>query len=239
LLPTTVFINGFQKQQLLIIRSIKFKLGIDNRLFLLTNFLKIEVMQTWYESRVKYLKIDQGGYERKVNDNYLLDAISFTDAEARIFQKMQEITSADFQVTNIKKSNITEVIPSESGEWWYKAKISIITIDEEAGKEKKVNQYILIMADDIEHALKRLNEGLSYMLVPYVVTAIQLSTISEVYPYDDVELQPKVVEPKAKQAAPEVSTFNAFDDETDDDGLIDNTGYIDEDEVDTTEENED
>lgn len=156
-------------------------------------------MQTWYECRVKYLKIDQGGYERKINDNYLLDAVSFTDAEARIFQKMQEITSVEFQVMNIKKSNITEVIPSENGEWWYKAKISIITIDEEAGKEKKVNQYILIMADDIYHALKRLEEGLSYMLVPYVATSVQLSNIADVFPYDDTELQDKIVTPASKK----------------------------------------
>nr|MDA3880652.1 DUF4494 family protein [Prolixibacteraceae bacterium] len=86
----------------------------------------------------------------------------------------------------------TEVIPSETGEWWYKAKISLITIDEEKGKEKKITNYILVMADDINHALKRLEEGLSYMLVPYVVTAIQLSTIAEVFPYDE-ELQPREI----------------------------------------------
>jgi hypothetical protein len=183
-------------------------------------------MQTWYECKVKYLKIDQGGYERKINDNYLLDAVSFTDAEARIFQKMQEITSAEFQVMNIKKSNLTEIIPSENGEWWYKAKISIITIDEEAGKEKKVNQYILVMADNIEHALKRLEEGLSYMLVPYVCTSIQLSTIADVFPYDDVELQDKVVSvSQAPEAAPDDepneplfdTTDDQFDDYADDD----------------------
>jgi hypothetical protein len=196
-------------------------------------------MQTWYECKVKYLKIDQGGYERKINDNYLLDAISFTDAEARIFQKMQEITSADFQVMNIKKSNITEVIPSESGEWWYKAKISIITIDEEAGKEKKVNQYILIMANDIEHALKRLNEGLSYMLVPFVVTAIQLSTIAEVYPYDDMELQPKVLEAKPASPAPEVSSFNGFEEDPIEEDETDLAEYIDEDGMDEPVEDED
>ncbi|HOO83695.1 MAG TPA: DUF4494 domain-containing protein [Prolixibacteraceae bacterium] len=178
-------------------------------------------MQTWYECKVKYLKIDQGGYERKINDNYLLDAVSFTDAEARIFQKMQEITSAEFQVMNIKKSNLTEVIPSENGEWWYKAKISIITIDEEAGKEKKVNQYILVMADDIEHALKRLEEGLSYMLVPYVCTSIQLSTIADVFPYDDVELQDKVVSvsqtPESTPVEePNEPFFDATDDQFDD-----------------------
>lgn len=152
-------------------------------------------MQTWYECKVKYLKIDQSGHERKVNDNYLLDAVSFTDAETRIYKEMQQLTNGEFQVVNIKKSNISEVIPSETGEWWYKAKINLITIDEEAGKEKKVTNYILVMADDINHALKRVEEGLSYMLVPYVVTSIQLSTIAEVFPYDE-ELQPKEIERK-------------------------------------------
>ncbi len=169
-------------------------------------------MQTWYECKVKYLKIDQGGYERKVNDNYLLDAISFTDAEARIFQKMQEITSAEFQVMNIKKSNITEVIPGETGEWWYKAKISLVTVDEEAGKEKKVNQYILIMADDINQALKRLEDGMAYMLVPYVATSMQLSTIVEVFPYDnDEELQDKIVERKPLVAESDTDEISESD----------------------------
>jgi hypothetical protein len=140
-------------------------------------------MQTWYECKVKYLKIDQGGFERKVNDNYLIDAISFTDAETRIFEQMHQITRGEFQVVNIKRSNITEILPFENGEWWYKAKISLVTIDEEAGKEKKVNQYILIMADELKEALTRLEKGLEYMLVPYAVTSIQLSTIADVFPY--------------------------------------------------------
>jgi hypothetical protein len=152
-------------------------------------------MQTWYECKVKYLKIDQGGFERNVNDNYLIDAISFTDAESRIFQIMREITSGDFQVLNIKRSNITEVISKMDGEWWYKAKISLITIDEEAGKEKKINNYILVMANDIKDALKQLEDGLSYMLVPYVTTVIQLSTIAEVFPYIPAEIiHPTVAE---------------------------------------------
>lgn len=140
-------------------------------------------MQTFYEVKVKYLKIDQGGFERKVNDTYLLDAVSYTDAETRIFEIMKEITRGDFQVMNIKHSNIAEVISKNDGEWWYKAKISLIVIDEEAGKEKKATQYILVMANDPNDALKQLEEGLSYMLVPYVVTGIQLSTIADVFPY--------------------------------------------------------
>lgn len=141
-------------------------------------------MQTWFECKVKYLKVDQGGYERKVSDNYLIDAVSFTDAETRLFEKMEEITSGEFQVMNIKKSNITEVINKEDGEWWFKAKITFISIDEEGGKEKKLNNYALIMADDLKQALLRMEKGLEYMIVPYAVTSIQLSTIAEVFPYE-------------------------------------------------------
>jgi hypothetical protein len=140
-------------------------------------------MQTWYECKAKYLKIDQGGNERYINDTYLIDSISFTDAETRIIKYMREITKGDFQVMNIKRSAISEVISKIDGEWWYKAKISLITIDEEAGREKKINNYILVQANDINEALKQLEEGLSFMLVPYVTTAIQLSTITEVFPY--------------------------------------------------------
>lgn len=141
-------------------------------------------MQTWYECKVKYLKLDQSGRERKTTANFLIDAVSFTDAETRIFEQMQEITSSEFQVKGIRKSNITEIINKEEGEWYYKAKISLVTIDEEAGKEKKVNNYILISGDDIDQATKRLEEGLAYMLIPYVLTNIGLCNISEVFPYD-------------------------------------------------------
>jgi len=144
-------------------------------------------MQEWFECKIKYLKIDQGGHERKVNDNYLLDAVSFTDAESRIHKQMEELTNGTFQVMNIKRSNVTEIISHEQGEWWYKAKISLVAIDDEAGKEKKINQYILLMADNTKEALKRLEEGLSYMLVPYVVAGINLSNIAEVFPYFEEE----------------------------------------------------
>lgn len=183
-------------------------------------------MQTWYECKVKYLKIDQGGYERKVNDNYLLDAVSFTDAETRIFEQMQEITSGEFQVLNIKKSNITEIIDKEEGEWYYKAKISLVTIDEEGGKEKKVNNYILIMADDLNQALKRLEEGLAYMLVPYVVTSIALCNIAEVFPYDMEEgAQKMAAAPVQKEEpAPEVIAEGELEE-------IDSTSEISEEEA--------
>jgi len=72
------------------------------------------------------------------------------------------------------------------GEWWYRATINLVTIDEEAGKEKKLRVFYLVQADDIEQALQRLNESLSFLVVPYVTTSIAVSNIVDVFPYKPV-----------------------------------------------------
>lgn len=140
-------------------------------------------MQNWFECKVAYLKIDDDGRERKVSEVYLLDAVSYTDAETRIVQQIRTMVRGEFVVKKITPSNIIEVFSHESGQWWYKAKIAIVTIDEKAGKEKKINNYFLIAADDIKQALVRLEEGLSYILVPYQATSISLSSVVDVFPY--------------------------------------------------------
>ncbi len=145
-------------------------------------------MQTWFESKVKYMKVSGSGNEQLVTENFLLDAVSYTDAETRIIRKMQEIVKGgEFTIVDIKKSRIAEVFPFETGEWWFKATINLVTIDEEAGKEKKLRTYYLIMADDIKEALERLEESLSYLVIPYVTTAMAVSTIIDVFPYEPAE----------------------------------------------------
>jgi len=142
-----------------------------------------DMMQTWFECKVKYQKIDRDGRERQVTDSFMLDAVSYTDAEARIIAQMQTMVRGEFTITDIRKSKIAEVFPFEAGEWWYKATINLTTIDEEAGKEKKLRTIYLIQADDIKEALARLEESLSFLIVPYVVSAIQVSLIADVFPY--------------------------------------------------------
>ena len=144
-------------------------------------------MQTWFECKVKYTKVTESGKEQTVTENFLLDAVSFTDAETRMIRQMEQMVKGEFNVTDIKKSRIGEVFPYDSGEWWFKATINLITVDEEAGKEKKMRTYYLIMADDIKQALERLEESLSYLVIPYVVSAMAVSTIVDVFPYEASE----------------------------------------------------
>lgn len=160
-------------------------------------------MQTWFECKVKYVKVDQDGRERKVSESYLVDAVSFTDAEARMIEQMQQLVrGGEFYIDNIKKSNIIEIFPHDNGEYWFKAKIGIVTIDEKAGKEKKINNYFLIAADDFKQALLRLEEDLSYILVPIQISAMNLSTIVDVFPYFKDEVN-EPLPPHLKRIEPE------------------------------------
>ena len=183
-------------------------------------------MQTWFECKVKYVKIDDDGRERKVSESYLVDAVTFTDAETRIIQQLQTMVRGEFVVDNIKKSNIVEIFPHEDGEWWYKAKIAIVTIDENAGKEKKINNYFLVAADDIKQALQRLEDGLSYILVPYQTTSLAVCNIVDVFPYfgDDANKPiPSNLKPLKEVIKPQVFEDEDLDvvynaDEDDEDG---------------------
>jgi len=146
------------------------------------------MMQTWFESKVKYVKVSASGNEQMVTENFLLDAVSYTDAETRIIRQMQQtVKGGEFAIVDIKKSRIAEVFQYEAGEWWYKATINLVTVDEEAGKEKKLRAYYLVMANDIKEALNRLDESLSFLVIPYVVSAIAVSTIVDVFPYVPAE----------------------------------------------------
>lgn len=60
----------------------------------------------------------------------------------------------------------------------------MITVDEEAGKEKRIRVAYLLMADDINEALVRLDESLQYLVIPYAIQSVAVSQIVDVFPYD-------------------------------------------------------
>lgn len=172
-------------------------------------------MQTWYEVKAAYVKIDDDGREVKASESYLIDAVSFTDAEARMTEELRTMIRGEFVIDKISKSRIVEIFPYADGEFWWKGKISIVTIDENAGKEKVINNYFLVAADDLEQALKRLKEGLSYILVPYQITALTLSPIVDVFPYFSKETAiPSNLKPIVKEQPEELEEVYNSDDET-------------------------
>jgi len=141
-------------------------------------------MQNLFECKVKYEKIDdQSGVEKKVSETYLIDAVSFTEAESRIYKEMESMIRGEFVVTNIRKANYTEIFDSEDGDIWFKSKISFASVDEKSGKEKKVSNQILVLASDVKDAFDKIHEGMGGMTVDFDINAIAESPILDFFPY--------------------------------------------------------
>jgi len=149
-------------------------------------------MRIWFLCKVKYAKENEQGLLKNVSEQYLVDAVSFTEAEARIYDMLGSVIRGDFQVTNISKSNFVDVFFFEDIDIWHKCKISYIVADADSGKEKKVTQFMLVTAHDVKEAYDRIHESLSNMLVSFRVPEVTESPIIEVFPYEkeDEELLP-------------------------------------------------
>ena len=137
----------------------------------------------WYECKVKYKKTHETGEQKVSTDTYLLDAVSYTEAEARITEEMKHLTNEDFRIMNIKVANFSEVHPFENSDRWFKSKVSLVALDEESGKEKKTNLYMLIQANDVKEAFENTTQALSETMGDYSIPSITESPILDVFPY--------------------------------------------------------
>lgn len=144
-------------------------------------------MRTWYLAKVKYAKENEEGLLKSISEQYLIDAVSVTEAEAIIYERLASQIRGDFQVTGITKSNIVDVFEYEDSDLWHKCKITYLLADGESGKEKRVTQYMILTADDVQEAWRRIHESLSNMLVSFRVPEIVESPIIEVFPYHKEE----------------------------------------------------
>jgi hypothetical protein len=141
-------------------------------------------MRTWYQVRVKYAKENEEGLLKAISEQYLVDAVSFTECEAIIYDRLGSQIRGDFQVTHIAKSNIVDLFFYEDQDVWFKAKIQYIVADGDSGKEKKVTQYMLVTAKDVPQAHERIQESLSNMLVSFQVPDVVETKIIEVFPFE-------------------------------------------------------
>lgn len=141
-------------------------------------------MRTWYQVKVKYAKENEEGLLKSISEQYLVDAVSFTECEAIIYDRLGQQIRGDFQVIAIAKSNIVDVFFYEDCDIWHRAKITYLIADGESGREKKVVQYMLVTADDVTQAHERIQEILSNTLVSFRVPDMVETKIIEVFPYE-------------------------------------------------------
>ena len=137
----------------------------------------------WYECKVKYRKTDETGKQKVTTEPYLVDALSYTEAESRINEEMNAYINEEFKITNIKVANYAEIHPFENTDRWFKSKVSLLAYDEESGKERKTNMYILLQANDVKEAFDNTVSVMKGTMGDYTIPMISESPIIDIFPY--------------------------------------------------------
>lgn len=140
-------------------------------------------MHTWFECKIRYEKVMENGMNKKVTEPYLVDALSFTEAEARIIEEITPFISGAFEVVGVRKANLSEIFEDETGDRWYKCKLAFITLDEKTGFEKRTTTNVLVQAGDLREAVTNLDEGMKGTMADYVILSVAETAIMDLYPY--------------------------------------------------------
>lgn len=139
-------------------------------------------MALWFECKIRYDRMQENGMVKKVNEPYLVDALSFTEAESRIIEEMKPFISGDFSISAVKKTKISEIFFDETGDKYYMVKYNIITLDEKSGVEKRVAVFTLVQAADFDTALVNFRDGMKGTLADFEIASIAETPLMDVFP---------------------------------------------------------
>ena len=131
----------------------------------------------------------EDGLQKKVTENYVVDALSFSEAEERITEEMSSYISGEFDVADIKKASYGEIFFSddEMADKWYRAKLQFITYDEKTDKEKRSSVTYLVQAGSFNGAVKNIDEAMGGTMIDYVISSVAETTLMDVYEYKKAE----------------------------------------------------
>ena len=140
-------------------------------------------MNTWFLTKIRYEKVMENGMQKKVTEPYLVDALSFTEAEARIIEEVTPFISGE---SDISRAHYSEIFTSEedSADKWFAGRLAFTTLDEKSGKEKRTYTNVLIQAADIHDAMKKLDEGMKGTMADYSSILLKETANVDVYPYE-------------------------------------------------------
>ena len=145
-------------------------------------------MNTWFKVKVKYTKQLESGSFKSVSEPYLLSAMTFTDAEARIYEELGTFIRGEFSVMGITREDIQDIFQYDDADTWFKCKISYDNIDDEGDKKRTVTQNFLVSAKTVKDSYERIEESLETLMLDYQIISIIASPIVEIFPYKEEEV---------------------------------------------------
>ena len=144
-------------------------------------------MHNLFECKIKYEKTAEEGRIVKVTESYLVDALTFSEAEERINKEMEPFISGEFTVVAIKRAKINEMFFNDNGDKWYRAKVNFVSLDEEKGIERKIPVTMMVQANDTKEANEGIVEGMKGSMADYVIESVTETKIMDVYKYNAPE----------------------------------------------------
>ena len=139
----------------------------------------------WFLCKIRYEKTMEDGLQKRVTEQHVVDALSFTEAEAHIMEEMATYISGEFEVWEIDRAVFKEIFFSDDdmADKWYKSKLQFITIDEKTEKEKKTNVYYLVQGSSLENARKNIDEVMGGTMIDYIISSVSETAIFDVFEY--------------------------------------------------------
>ena len=156
----------------------------------------------WFETKIRYEKRQEDGSMKTVTEQYVVDALSFTEAEAAITEEMKSYISGDYRITDIKMAAYHEIFFSDmdKDDKWYKAKLQFITIDEKTEKEKRSSVFYLVQAGSLTKAVGYIDEMMGKTMIDYVISSVAETQIMDVYEHDAKPEDHKLTENQTQEA---------------------------------------
>ncbi|MDD6473799.1 MAG: DUF4494 domain-containing protein [Bacteroidales bacterium] len=141
------------------------------------------ILNNYFECKIRYEKAQDNGQNKKINETYLVNAISFGEAETRIIEEMTPFIAGEFNITDIKKATYSELFESEeaAADTYYKIKLVFTTLDEVKGTEKKTAVNTLARATDLRDAVKTVNEGMKGTMSDYQIASVVETKIMDIF----------------------------------------------------------
>ena len=138
---------------------------------------------TWFKTKVKYQKTMEDGSEKVVSEAYVVDALSFTEAESAIIEEMSVYVSGELKVSNLGKASYNEILFSDvdDDDKFYTCKLQFITIDEKSEKEKRSNVTYLVQAKSLARALRYVDEVMGKSMLDYDIVGLNETKIFDVF----------------------------------------------------------
>ena len=159
------------------------------------------MVKHWFNSKVSSRSLAGEGAEVKKLEQFVLDAYTYTEAETRMTQICEYEGIRPFEITQLTKTNLVEVIRYPDCDKWFRVKVSLSSFDADRGTEKESHQHILLSATDVRDAYDKVAKHMNKLGVGYVIPSIAFQKIVEVFPQEEWQVVDGQERPKEAEMA--------------------------------------